>query len=141
MEHESDLAPWAHPKAIHWYETLFERSGLLYSLRVMLDDETQNLTCNQLRSTVALLYLLSIEGIWPAEERPLLTKLTLRIHTLAKKIQIETGSKPLTVSQHQQAIHAQAQLEHELEMLRRRVGISNRKTPLKRPPDWQRVWN
>jgi hypothetical protein len=67
--------------------------------------------------------------------------MTMRIHTLAKKIEVDTGAKPLTVAEHQQATRARTQLEHELEILRRRVGISNRKSELKCPPDWQRVWN
>jgi len=141
MDNEADLSPWAHPKAVHWFDSLFERSGLLQNFRELLDDKNQGLNCNQLRSMVALLYLLSIEGIWPADQRDLLGKLTMRIHSLARKLQVDTGSKPLTVSAHQKAQHAQVQLEHELELLRRLVGMSKRTGPVKRPPDWQRIWN
>lgn len=136
-----DLAPWAHPKAERWIDSLFERSGLLTSLRESLEDPYGGLTCNQLRSIVALLYFLSIDGIWPAGQEPLLQKMTMRIHSLAQKIKVETGSRPLTVSEHQEAIHARGQLDHELELLRRRAGISLRKTELRFPPDWKRIWN
>lgn len=137
----SDLAPWAHPKAQHWFDTLFERSGLLLSLRESLEDDRAGLTCNQLRAIVALLYMLSIEGIWPAGQQALFQRMTMRIHSLAQKLQGQSAVGKKTVAEHQQAIHSRQQLDHELELLRRKAGISRRVTELKAPPDWQRVWN
>lgn len=136
-----DLAPWAHPKAQHWFDTLLERSGLLLSLREALEDPRGELTCNQLRSMIFLLYTLSIEGVWPAGQEPLLQRLTMRIHSLAQRIQSLPHKGHQTIAAHQAAIHDRQQLEQELELLRRKAGISKRVTPLKLPPDWQRIWN
>jgi hypothetical protein len=137
----SDLAPWAHPKAQHWFDTLFERSGLLLNLREALEDDRAELTCNQLRSIVALLYMLSIEGIWPAGQESLLQRMTMRIHSLSQRLQAQAAKGKKTVAEHQHAIHDRQQLDHELELLRRKAGISRRVTELKAPPDWQRIWN
>ncbi len=137
----SDLSPWAHPKAQHWFDTLFERSGLLLNLREALEDDRAELTCNQLRAIVALLYMLGIEGIWPAGQEPLLQRMTMRIHSLAQRLQTQAADGKKTVAEHQHAIHARQQLDHELELLRRKAGISRRVTELKAPPDWQRIWN
>lgn len=141
MSQADDLAPWAHPKARGWMETLFEKSGLLQSLRDSLENPDADLTCNQLRAIVALLYFLSIGEIWPAGQQQILQKLAMRIHSLSRKLTTDTDSRAMTVAEHQQAIHGRAQLEAELECLRRKVGISQRKSPLAVPPDWTRVWN
>lgn len=136
----TDLAPWKHPKAQAWFRALFRRTNLPLALENELRQPDDQLSLPRLRMMLALVLLLGRDEIWPKHERDILKAVLKRIR---KRIQMPLTSvtgKPLSVAEHQEHNRVIKALEQEIELVRRRLGISFRKTPMKTPDTWGKFW-
>lgn len=145
MLEDNDLSPWAHPKAQRWFATLLERSGFINEV-----EDTVNLTDDHLelahcRMLLALLILLGRPGIWPEDKNRVLQRAASKINNIAKKSQViqptSKKAKPLSIEQHKRNSVSRTAIQVELELLRRRAGISNRKSKLPMPSTWGKFWS
>ena len=142
---DNDLAPWAHPKAKKWFATLIERSGFANQIEdtLQLNDDQWELAHG--RIILAMLIIMGRPGIWPDDKARVLQRTASKINALSKlagnSAPANKSSKPLTIEQHQRNSSANAAINDELELLRRRAGMSNRKSPMQQPKTWGRFWD
>lgn len=140
MADESTITPWSHPKAQEWFETIFDRSGALLSLSDEIFRHGEEFEVPQLRMFASLLLILGRDGIWPAQNRGDLTKVTERLTDLFRQKQ-KGPQRPMTMDEHREYGLQLAEAEKELELLRRAVGLSRRLNRLEPPASWQGFWN
>ncbi|MEM7456594.1 MAG: hypothetical protein AAF456_19775 [Planctomycetota bacterium] len=146
MTETSDLSPFAHPKAQRYFATLLERSGFVAEVEeiLQLDDDILELSHTRLLS--AILLFIGRPGIWPDEQKRVLARAASRLSRQSKQIQ-ESGNqpkkkrKPLTLSQHQRLSELEETIKVELELLRRRAGVSNRVSKIAQPESWGKLWS
>lgn len=140
MTDDSTIAPWSHPKAQEWFATIFDRSGALLRLQDEVFNHGEDLGVPQIRLFASLLILLGRDGIWPAHERGTLVKLAERLSELLReKLKAPRGA--MTMDEHQTYGQMIAEAEHEVELLRRSVGVSRRLNKLGMPSSWLGFWN
>ena len=146
MPNETNLAPWSHPKAQRWFDTLLERSGFIQEIedQTHLDDSQWDVS--RARIVLSFLVMLGRPGIWPDRHRGVLNRAASKANrTLENPADrpVETGrrkKRPLTLEQHQKTNQAKSAIMKEIEIVRRRAGMSNRKMPIKQPPQWGKFW-
>lgn len=140
MSDESMIAPWAHPKAHEWFETIFDRSGFLLRLSEEIHRDASQIELPQIRLYASLLILLGRDGVWPASQKNELVKLAERLSELLKE-KLKAPRHAMTMDEHK--LHGQlvAEAEHEVELFRRMVGISRRLNKIGQPASWQGFWN
>ena len=141
----NELSPWAHTKAQRWFETLLERSGFINEIEDMVNLDEDHMDLSHGRMMLALLNLLGRPGIWPESKKRVLQRSVSRITRLgaqSKDATINVGKKqqPLTIDEHKRKTAAQKAIQDELEILRRRAGMSNRKSKLNAPVTWTNFW-
>ncbi len=134
-----DWSPWKHPKAKRWFEELLEESHLPLMMEHAVDKADDSLNEGETRLMVALAILLGREGVWPAQRDSILRTIVRQGDVVAQRT---TKSKdgPLSLSEHKAQSKQHDHLVHEVEVLRRRIGMSNRTTPQK-PPAWGKFWS
>jgi hypothetical protein len=140
MSEDSTIAPWAHPKAHEWFETIFDRSGVLLRLSEEIYRDSSQIELPQIRLFASLLILLGRDGIWPASQKNELIKMADRLSELLRG-KLKAPRTAMTMDEHK--LHGQlvAEAEHEVELLRRMVGISRRLNKLGQPTSWKGFWN
>ena len=127
-------SPWKHPKAKRWFEELLEVAHLPLMMEHAVDKADDSLGEGETRLVVALALMLGREGIWPAQRDTVLRTIVRKGNVVASR---ETGSKAgaISLAEHKSHAKRRAELVHEVELLRRRIGLSNRKNLLD-PPVW-----
>lgn len=137
---DESLAPWAHPKAQEWLALILRRSNLVDSLAALIENPTEPLGMEQQRVLTMLLVVLGHPGLWPEEKRELFARCATRLQSYAKQTREEVKLNLKSVEQKTAAV-VNADWDVELEMLRRRSGISKRINALSLPATWKRFWN
>ncbi len=137
---DESLAPWAHPKAQEWLALILRKSDLLDSLAAVIESPTEPLGMGQQRLMAMLLIVLGHPGLWPEEKQEVLKVCASRLHSLARQTREEAKLNLKSIDQ-KAATVVNADWDVELEMLRRRSGISKRVNKLTLPVSWKRFWN
>jgi len=134
-----DWSPWKHPKAKRWFEELLEGTHLPLMMEHAVDKADDTLTKGETRLIVALALMLGREGIWPAQRDRLLRTIVRKGDVVANR---SSGKKdgPMSLAELRSKSTQHESLVQEVEMLRRRIGMSNRKTKLN-PPAWGKFWS
>lgn len=140
MSNDSTIAPWAHPKAHEWFETIFDRSGVLLRLSEEVYRDSNQIDLPQIRLFTSLLILLGREGIWPASQQNELVKMAERLSELLKE-KLKAPREAMTMDEHKLRGQMVAEAELEVELLRRMVGLSRRLNKLGQPTSWKNFWN
>lgn len=140
MPETNDLSPWVHPKAKNWFYALFRKSNLAIALEDELRKPEEQLTPAIMRMILAFGVLLGRPEIWPENERDILEAIVDKAKQVSQNPPKSASGKPLTLAEHQTYSHTTAELAYEIELLRRRLGISNRKTPVGTPKSWEPFW-
>ena len=136
----NDLAPWVHPKSKSWFKALFRRTNLLISLEDELKKPDEQLNIHTVRMVLAFAVTLGKPDIWPESDREILKYIANRTREYARKPPQSLSGKPVTVSEHQVHNKLVEQINVEVEILRRRLGTSVRKTKINTPSSWEPFW-
>lgn len=134
-----DWSPWKHPKARRWFEELLEETHLPLMMEHAVDEADDVLVEGETRLMVALAILLGRDGIWPAARDSILRTIVRKGGVVSNRT-VSNSNGPLSLAEHQEQARQHDHLVDEVEMLRRRIGMSNRKQALK-PPEWDRFWS
>jgi hypothetical protein len=137
-DRDIDWSPWTHPKAKRWFTDLLEQTHLPIMMEHAIDGPDDLLDEGLTRLIVALGLLLGREGIWP-EQRDLLLRTIVRKGDLVSR-RSNKSEGPISLAQHKSHGLKREQLIQEVEMLRRRIGMSNRRNQLD-PPSWGGFWS
>jgi hypothetical protein len=140
MSEPADLSPWVHPKSQAWFRALFRRTNLIMALEDEINKPDDQLSPEVARLILAISILLGRPEIWPEDDQPTLKKIMRRAKELSQKPPTSGTGKPLSLAEHQAHKNSDTQMTHELEILRRRLGVSVRKTKLGAPPSWEPFW-
>ena len=134
-----NLSPWMHPKAKRWFQELLEETHLPLMMEHAVDKPDDTLGEGETRLMVALALLLGRDGIWPAQ-RDLVLRTIVRKGNVVATRSSERKEGPISLSQHRDQASRHQQMIHEVEMLRRRIGMSNRRAAMD-PPAWGKFWS
>lgn len=140
MPELNDLSPWVHPKAQQWYFALFRKTNLAMALDDELKRPEAQLTPAIMRMILAFAVLLGRPEIWPENERDVLTAIMIKAKEYSQKPPRSPSGKPLTLLEHQSYVQTTTELAYEVELLRRRLGVSVRKTAVGTPKSWEPFW-
>jgi hypothetical protein len=132
------LSPWAHPKAQEWFEAVFKRSGIIENIENSLTRHAKELTVERLRALVSLLILLGRPGVWPSDQVLQLRKMVQMLVQL--RADAAHVKRAQTIEGHQQMHQLLANLDEELDILRRQTGVSRRIVSASRPRTWSKFW-
>lgn len=135
----NSLSPWAHPKAQEWLVTIFEKSGLLNELENWAFANDQVMDFEHQRLLASLLLILGHPEIWPSTERDRLENMVKGL-VEANRIRVLQKPPQLSLEESQRAAALKTEWDVELEMLRRRVGVSRKVNKLEKPRSWCRFW-
>lgn len=134
-----DWSPWKHPKAKRWFEELLEETHLPLMMEHAVDKADDSLNEGETRLMVALALLLGREGIWPAK-RDMLLRTIVRKGDVVVNRKGSRSDGPMSLAELKLKSAQHEKLVQEVELLRRRIGMSNRKTQLD-PPAWGEFWS
>lgn len=140
MAEETSIAPWSHPKTHEWFETIFDRSGVLLRFSEEVFKDSSQLELPQIRLFASLMILLGREGIWPDSQKNDLVKIAERLSELLRE-KLKAPRQAMTMDEHKLNAQLVAEAEHEVELLRRTVGLSRRLNKLGQPTSWKGFWN
>ncbi|MEM7785269.1 MAG: hypothetical protein AAF623_18110, partial [Planctomycetota bacterium] len=95
----------------------------------------------QLRLMLSFGVLLGRDKVWPAEEKKVLQELLTRIRRY-QSLPDQSGkkSKPKSIAEHQAQAATSKVMQNEIEIVRRHIGISKKKSPIKTPVSWGKFW-
>lgn len=141
MSNNNDLSPWAHAKSRAWFQALFRRTSLPLALEDELRKPDDQINIEIVRTALSLTVLLCRPEIWPKRDRDVLEFLVTRAKEFCDKPAQSTSGKPLTVAEHKSRSRAAAEIAHDIELIRRRLGTSIRKAKMSCPPSWEPFWN
>lgn len=139
MSDTSGISPWSHPKAQEWFELIFERSGALLNLQDEVHKHGSEFNISQLRMFASIFLLLGRDGLWPSNQQGDLIKVVEKLSETLRRLTVDSRP-PLTVDEHKIFMVMASQAEHEIELLRRTVGLSKRISKLGQPPSWAGFW-
>ena len=139
MPPTNDLSPWAHRKSHAWFETLLERSGMLLEIERFVEQPVDRISVPECRIVLMLLITLARPGIWPPNNDHILALAEEKVSEIIKQRQ-STTNKKMTMAEHRKHGILMEEMRQELEILRRRIGKSNLKTPIGQPPTWKKFW-
>lgn len=139
MYESAGISPWSHPKAREWFETIFDRSGALLSLTDEIFKHGNEFDIPQIRLFASILILIGRDGIWPRSHQQDLVKVVEKLNDVLKRRVADTKT-PLTIEEHKIHSVLTAQAEHEMELLRRAMGLSRRMNRLGQPSSWTGFW-
>ena len=142
MSKKAGIAPWSHHNARQWFEALLSKSRFIDHVETVCEKRDSGLDIPRARVFASVLIMLGRPGIWPDKHADLLHSVTKKLDRVLKNPAPNVKSKtPLSLDEHRiRGLHSQA-FEFELEMLKRRTGISVRKSVLRKPPSWKMFWN
>ncbi len=136
----TDLAPWAHPKAQRWFRDLLEET----SLPLALDDEISQAEnqddFEKIRVILALALLIGRPGIWPENRNSLLRAAVRAAHQITNKTPGQKDGRPMTIAEAKGRTADHDAIRHEIELMRRRLKMSNRKSEMYPPTTWGNIW-
>ena len=138
-EKEFDWSPWAHPKAKRWFVDLLEQTHLPLMMEHAIDQPDNSLDEGLARFMVAMGLLLGREGIWPEQRNPILRTIVRKGDAVTRRTG-GPGGAPISLKEHKNQSTKREQFVEEVEIMRRRIGMSNRKNPLD-PPAWGKFWS
>ncbi|QEG23109.1 hypothetical protein [Mariniblastus fucicola] len=134
-----DWSPWKHPKAKRWFEELLEETHLPLMMEHAVDKPDDSLDEGETRLMVALAILFGRDGVWPAQRDSILRTIVRKGNVVANRAATPKDG-PMSLAQHKEQAKQHDHLVDEVEILRRRIGMSNRKTPMP-PPAWGKFWS
>lgn len=134
------LSPWAHPKAQEWIELILEKSDLLNAFQQTVMDESRTPNVHEIRVYEMLATLLGHPQIWPENRRQDFIRCATRLHFVARQAQQDDPGFGKSFEPKAAKLIAE-DWQVEVELVRRRGGISKRVVPLKLPLTWKRFWN
>lgn len=139
MSDHTDISPWAHPKAQMWFETVFDRSGLLLELRDSIIRNDPPLNRERRRLIISMLILMGRPGIWPSNQQSMFRQI---VELILENHQADNGKAPpsLTIEEHKRYSVVTEAYTQELEVLKRIAGLSQRRSPVKQPSAWRGFW-
>lgn len=140
MGETNDLSPWIHPKAQAWFGALFNRTNLDLSIEDELNKPVDQLTPEAVRAILAIAVLMSRQEIWPKGQRGVLKRAMRKAQEYCQLPPTSQNGNPLTLVEHQAHKNTVVQMTQELELLRRKLGISVRKTKVETPESWGPFW-
>lgn len=140
MAEPDDLSPWIHPKSQNWFGALFRKSNLAMALEDEIRKPADQLTPPVMRMIVAFAVLLGRPEIWPENERDVLTEILNKAKEYSQRLPTTATGKPLSLAEHQAHTQTNSEFVQEIELLRRRLGVSVRKTPISAPKSWEPFW-
>ena len=140
MSSNNDLSPWAHPKSRAWFQALFRRSSLPLALEDELRKPDEQLNVEIVRTAMALAVLLTRPGIWPKKHRDVLEFMVTRAKEFCDKPAQSSTGKPLTIAEHKAHSQAVSEITRDIELIRRRLGTSIRKSKMSGPTSWEPFW-
>ena len=137
---DQDLAPWAHPKAKAWFKALFNRSQFGFLLEDMVKQPADSISPELMRVMLAFAVLLGREETWPEEHRTVLNLILEKAREVANQSDSGGDKKAMTISQHRNRGRQNSEFYEEIEILRRRLGRSFKKSSLDTPATWKPFW-
>jgi hypothetical protein len=140
MAGTTDLSPFVHPKAQKWFRALLQRTSLPMALEDELRRPDDQLNLEIVRMILAFAVLLGRPGIWPENENDVLKFIVKRANEFSKMSASSTTGTALTLAEHQAHTKTISELTQEMELVRRRLGISVRKTKISTPRSWAPFW-
>jgi hypothetical protein len=109
-----------------------------------LEDELKKpegqLNIEIIRTAMAMAVLLCRPEIWPSKDRDVLEFLVAKAKEFCDKPAKSSSGKPLTIAEHKAHSRAIAEITHDIELIRRRLGVSVRKSKIGCPPSWEPFW-
>jgi hypothetical protein len=140
MSEKEGLSPWAHPKAQRWFDNLIESN--MFALAV--DDEIAKCEADndleKARMLLAFALLLGREGMWPDGRTNVLKAAVRTCNRMAQQAPKTGPTKAMTIAEHHgQNVQVDA-VNHEVELMRRRLKMSNRVTEISPPASWGNLW-
>ena len=140
MAESTDLAPWAHPKAKRWFESLIDDTSFALVLEDELVHAEKEKDYDKVRMIHALALIFGHQGIWPEHRMGLLKDCARAANRVLKDHDSGTVSGPLTIAEHKGQSATDEAFRQELELLRRRLKMSNRKSMIGPPKSWGNFW-
>ena len=140
MPEHRDLSPWVHPKAKAWYAALLRRTSLPLALEDELRKPDDQLTIEVVRMMLAFAVLLGRDGIWSEEDNGVLKQIVQKARDFSKRPAVGKNGKGLSISEHQSHAKRIEHLSHEIELVRRKLKMSNRTSKISTPPTWKPFW-
>ncbi len=140
MTEKNDLSPWAHPKAQRWFHNVIESN--MFALAI--DDEVAKCEAGndleKARMLLAFALLLGREGMWPDSRNGVLKGTVRTCNRISKQVPDAGPSGAMTMAQHHgQNVQVEA-VCHEIELMRRRLKMSNRVSEIRPPGSWGNLW-
>jgi len=140
MAEQNDLSPWAHPKAKAWFRALFRRTSLPLALEDELKKPEEQLNIEIVRTLMTFAVLLSRPEIWPKRDHDVLEFIVAKAKEFCDRPAKSSTGKPLTIAEHKAHSRAVAEITHDIELVRRRLGLSVRKSKIHGPASWEPFW-
>ena len=140
MKELNDLSPWVHPKAQNWFYALFRKTNLAMFIDDELQRSEESISLDQMRMILAIGILLGRDEMWPENERGTLKAILRKARQISKLPPTTEAGQPLTIAGHRNYNNTLEELKREIEILSRRMGISNRRTAIDPPASWQPFW-
>ncbi len=136
----NDLSPWIHPKSKGWFKVLLRRTNLLIAIEDEMKRPDDQLNIHVVRMALSIAIMLGRPEIWPEEDRDILRIITNKAKKFAQLSPQAKSGKPISVSEHKAHSRLAGQILAECEIVRRRLGISVRKTEIEAPQSWDSFW-
>ncbi len=140
MAEQTQLSPWAHPKARAWFSALFRRTSLPMAIEDELRKPVDQLNIEIIRTAMTFAVLLSRPEIWPQKDRDLLESIVAKAKEFCARPPKSAHGKALTIAEHKTHSKAVAEITHDIELVRRRLGVSVRKSKMSGPKSWEPFW-
>ena len=140
MAEQNDLTPWVHPKSKAWFQALFRRTNILMSLEDEMKLPPEQLDIHIVRMALSFAVMLSHPDIWPDEDKSILKLIARKAKEFTQLPPKSSSGKAVTVAEHQAHSKLVEEMTSEIELVRRRLGISVRKTRVAIPRSWQPFW-
>lgn len=140
MPDATDLSPWAHPKAKRWFHNLIEDNSFALALEDELVQAEQAKDYEKIRMIHALALLLGHEGIWPKHRDDVLKACVRASSRIVKDHDTRPVEGPITIAEHKDQSATDEAFQQEIELLRRRLKMSNRKSTIGAPKAWGNIW-
>lgn len=139
-EKGNDLSPWVHPKSQAWFQALFRRTNLLMSLENEMKRPNEQLDIHIVRMALAMAVMFGRPEIWPSGDREVMELVVAKAREFVKLPPQAKSGKAVTVAEHQAHSKLVAEMNSEIEIVRRRLGTSVRKTRVTIPESWRPFW-
>ena len=140
MVESTDLGPWAHPKAKRWFESLIDETSFALVLEEEIAQAEKAHDYDKIRIILALALIFGHQGIWPVHRSSFLKDCARTANRVLQNHDTGPVSGPLTIAEHKGQSATDEAFRQELELLRRRLNMSNRKSMIGPPKSWGNFW-